>query len=67
MLSYTLNSQNSQSIKRLLSALAEEFSDSLNFNGSLFVANNNEVLLDKSYGYSNFEHRTKLPMRHLLE
>ncbi|MCB0383240.1 MAG: serine hydrolase [Psychroserpens sp.] len=60
MLSYTLNSQSIQSIKEDLLFLSKQFKDSLNFNGSLFVAKNNEVLLDKSYGYSNFEHLTRI-------
>lgn len=55
-----LNGQNNQSIKEELLFLSKQFKDSLNFNGSLFVVKNNEVLLDKSYGYSNFEHNTKI-------
>lgn len=54
--SFQLYSQNKRIIKSNLNLLAEEFKDSLNFNGNLFLAKNKEILLNTSYGYSNFEH-----------
>ncbi|MBP93823.1 MAG: hypothetical protein CMC55_06880 [Flavobacteriaceae bacterium] len=53
------NAQSNHFVKSSLSTLAEAFHDSLSFNGSLLVAKDNMILLNKSYGYSNFEHGTK--------
>lgn len=53
------NAQSCHLVKSSLSTLAEAFHDSLSFNGSLLVAKDNMILLDKSYGYSNFELGTK--------
>ena len=54
-----LNAQEDKRIKNNLHLLANQLRDSLNYNGVLVVSDNGNPLLQKAFGYSNYEHQVK--------